>query len=295
MSTEKIPTNVRKKLAARLKELRGDNRQEDVVRALLDSSEGSRWSVTKLSRIENNQARVQPDEVEDMLGVYGHEDPEELAKLKQWAKAARQKGRWQQRRRDLPENLMDFVEYEDRADVQRVWEPLLVPALCQTPEYASTVITGLDPSVDQEELLRRIEARMARQVVLTREDPQELWVLLDERVLTQRLGSASVRTRQLRRLVEMAGWTNVTLQVVAEDMAPHPGLSGWFSLLEFPNPDDADIGYTDGPGGSLYLEDDDDVRRCTLTFGHLLGIALTPTESIKMINSLIEHLSQEPE
>jgi hypothetical protein len=289
VTAEKIPTNVRKKLAQRLKELRGDRRQEDVVGAL--RTRGGRWSVTKLSRIENNQARVQPDEVEDMFVVYKLDDPAELEKLKQWAKVARQKGLWQQRRRDLPENLMDFVDYEDKAVVQRVWEPVLVPALCQTPEYASTVIAGLDPSVDQEELTRRVDARLARQSVLTGEDPQELWVVLDERVITQRMGSTAVRIGQLRHLVEMATLPNVTLQVVPEDQSPHPGLSGWFSLLEFPNPDDADIGYTDGPGGSLYLEDDDDVRRCTLTFGHLLGIALKPEQSVKLINSLIEQLS----
>jgi hypothetical protein len=85
----------------------------------------------------------------------------------------------------------------------------------------------------------------------------------------------------------------VTLQVVGADAGAHPGLSGWFSIFEFPD-DTADIGYTDGPGGSLYLEDSEDVRRCTLMFGHLLGIALTPADSITLINRVIEDLGREP-
>lgn len=55
-------------------------------------------------------------------------------------------------------------------------------------------------------------------------------------------------------------------------------------------PDDADFAYIDGPGGNLYLEDADDVRGCTLTFGHLRGIALNPAESVMLINRLIQEL-----
>ncbi|TQM83743.1 hypothetical protein FHX81_6170 [Saccharothrix saharensis] len=224
MATENIPPNVRKRLAVRLKELRGDRRQEDVVRALQAIPGSGRWSVTKLSRMENDQARVQPDVVEDLLTIYGHDDPEELARLKLWARAARDKGYWQKGRRGLPDNMADFGEYEDRAVVQRVWEPLLVPGLCQSEGYARAVISGIEPSIDHDELERRVATRMARQAVLSREDPQELWVLLDERVLRARIGSVDVRLEQLRRLVELASWSNVTLQVVAADAGGAPRL-----------------------------------------------------------------------
>jgi hypothetical protein len=294
VATENIPPNVRKRLAARLKELRGDRRQEDVVRALQAIPGSGKWSVTKLSRMENDQARVQPDVVEDLLTIYGHDDPEELARLKLWARAARDKGYWQKGRRGLPDNMADFGEYEERAAVQRVWEPLLVPGLCQSVGYARAVIAGIEPSIEHDELERRVATRMARQAVLTREDPQELWVLLDERVLRARIGSVDVRVEQLRRLVQLASWSNVTLQVVGADAGAHPGLSGWFTIFGFSD-DTADVGYTDGPGGSLYLEDSEDVRRCTLMFGHLLGIALTPADSIALIGEVIQELEREPQ
>jgi hypothetical protein len=294
VATDNIPPNVRKRLAARIKELRADRRQEDVVRALLAVPGSGKWSVTKLSRMENDQARIQPDVVEDLLAIYEHDDPEELARLKLWARAARDKGYWQKGRRGLPDNMTDFGEYEERATVQRVWEPLLVPGLCQSEGYARAVITGIEPSIERDELDRRVATRMARQAVLTREDPQELWVLLDERVLRARIGSIGVRVEQLHRLVQLASWTNVTLRVVGADAGAHPGLSGWFSIFEFSD-DTADIGYTDGPGGSLYLEDVEDVRRCTLIFGHLLGIALTPADSITLISEVIDELKREPQ
>ncbi|NUT49718.1 MAG: XRE family transcriptional regulator [Saccharothrix sp.] len=239
-------------------------------------------------------ARIQPDVVEDLLAVYGHDDPEELVKLKLWARVARDKGYWQKGRRGLPDNMADFGEYEERAAVQRVWEPLLVPGLCQTERYARAVITGIEPSIEHDELERRVAARMARQAVLTREDPQELWVLLDERVLRARIGSIPVRVEQLRRLVELASWSNVTLRVVGAAAGAHPGLSGWFTIFGF-HEDTPDIGYTDGPGGSLYLADSEDVRRRTLTFGHLLGIALTPADSIALISEVIDELEREPQ
>ncbi|MBW4719606.1 helix-turn-helix domain-containing protein [Saccharothrix obliqua] len=294
MTEENVPPNVRKRLAAELKALRGERRQEDVVRALLEIPGSGSWSASKLSKVENNQARVQPDEVEDLLAVFGVRDEELLSRLKLWAKAARRKGRWQQHGRDLPESIRDFVEYEELASVQRVWEPLLVPAMCQTAGYAASVILGLERSITEEELQRRVDARLRRQVVLDREDPQELWVLLDERVLRGVVGPREVRVEQLHHLVNLAARDNVTLQVVAAGAGPHPGLTGWFSLMEFPD-DSADIAYTDGVYGSLYLEDPEDVRGCTLVFGHLLGIALTTTESVALIHRVIGELTQEPQ
>ncbi|MEU7525491.1 DUF5753 domain-containing protein [Saccharothrix sp. NPDC042600] len=292
MPDENVPPNVRKRLAVELKTLRGDRKQEDVVRALLAIPGSGRWSVSKLSKIENNQARIQPDEVEDLLTVLGVEDGEMRARLKLWAKVARRKGRWHQRGRHLPDNVRDLMDYEDRATVLRIWEPLLIPAACQHPRWTEQVVLGLEPSITNEELARRVEARAERAIVPGREEPQEWWILLDERVLRGRVRSLDVQIEQLRYLIELAALDNVTLQVVPIDVGPHPGLAGWFTLLEFAD-DSPDIAYTDGIYGSLYLEDAEDVRRCTLVFGHLLGIALNPTDSIALINRVIEQLSQE--
>lgn len=292
MPDENVPPNVRKRLASELKALRGDRKQEDVVRALLAIPGSGRWSASKLSKIENNQARIQPDEVEDVLNVLGVEDEEVRARLKLWARVARRKGHWQQRGRDLPENIRDLVDYEARASVLRFWEALVVPAPCQTPQYAAGVIRGFEPSITDEELARRVNARSGRSILPGREEPQEWWILLDERVLRGRVGSPADHVGQLRYLVELASLDNVTLQVVAADVGAHPGLTGWFELLEFAD-DSPDVAYTDGIYGSVYLEDAEDVRRCTLLFGHLLGIALNPADSIALVNRVIEQLSQE--
>ncbi|MEU5692575.1 DUF5753 domain-containing protein [Actinosynnema sp. NPDC020468] len=269
-----------------MKKIVGDRLQKDLVSALNERAGDDSWNIHRMGRILRNQTRVQPDEVEDIAEVCGVTDQELIAKLKAWAKSARLKGRWEQKRRNLHENLMDLVGYEEQAVVQRIWDPLLIPALCQTAGYASVVMSAMDPHLVTGELDRWVDARIARQAALTGDFPQHLWVLLDERVVRTQIGSADTWVEQLRHLKKMASWPNVTLRVVPTTAAPHPGLSGWFTLMEFAD-DIPDIAYTDGLGGSLYLEEAQDVRGCTLIFGHLLGIALNAMETIALLDKAV--------
>lgn len=61
-----------------------------------------------------------------------------------------------------------------------------------------------------------------------------------------------------------------------------PGLEGPFTLLTLPAPI-PDIGYTEGPAGTLYVEDRDRVRYWTLRFGMLTQRALSCQESAELI------------
>lgn len=286
------PNMARKRLAAKVKLLREQAglKQDEVTERL-------GWgSKAKLSRIENNQQRIQPDEVEDFLDVVGHQDEVERAELKQMAKDARQRGWWQQPVTALPEDFRDYVGREAAASGLKVFEPLLFPALCQSREYARAVISGVEPGLEQDEIDRRVNSRMVRQQVLDREDdPLELWIILDEGVLHRRIGDVAVLVDQLRHLAMLAARPTVTVQVVPKSAGAYPGMTGWFCILEFPEQDVPDIGYTDGVGGSIYLEDADDVRGCILMFGHLRGMALNPTDSLALVETVINGLTQGPE
>lgn len=65
-------------------------------------------------------------------------------------------------------------------------EGALVPGLLQTPEYARAVMVS--GRVPEEEIETRVATRMGRQVVLTRPQPPELVVLIDEAALRRPLG-----------------------------------------------------------------------------------------------------------
>lgn len=283
-----VPPDVRKRLAACVKALRPvDMTQPNAVALLKDLGTGNNWSVTKLSKIETNQARVLPDELDELFAVYGIDDPDQLAKLKRWARAAKSKRRWTQRRPGLPENLTEFAAAETHANRQCIWEPLLIPAQCQTGSFAEALIKAMEPDLTPDEVATRVQARMARQHA-----EQELVVVLDEDVLRRAVTPAEAWIGQLQHLIDMVRSGRLTLRVIPRSVGIHPGHAGWFALLSFANPDFPDRGYTDGRGGSLYLEDPDDVAGCSRTFDTLYKLALPEDETINLIRDLIEQLTQ---
>ncbi|KWX02503.1 hypothetical protein TH66_12255 [Carbonactinospora thermoautotrophica] len=241
-----------------------------------------RWSRAKLSRFENRVQTPKLREVEQLLDVYGVTDPKTRTLLLELAQTANERGWWLAYRRDLPDNFHPYLSMEVAAVALRQFETMLVPGLLQTPEYARALMNGITPGTAPDEIDRRVAARMARQQLLTRENPPQFHVILDQNVLERPVGRPLVMRHQIRRLVEASELPNITIQVVPKSVGAHPGMEGPFTILSLPEPI-PDIGYTEGTGGSVYLERPDDVRVCTMRFAILTKLALSPVESVDLI------------
>lgn len=83
---------------------------------------------------------------------------------------------------------MEWIDSERRATSLRTWEPLLVPGLLQTADYARAILAA-DPETTEEQLSELVAARLERQAILDRPNPPALWVVLDEAVLHRLIGS----------------------------------------------------------------------------------------------------------
>ena len=88
---------------------------------------------------------------------------------------------------------------------------------------------------------------------------------------------------QLRHLVELSKRPNITIQVLPFSEGWHPGTTGSFSVLEFPDGVHSPVAYIVSPAGEMYLEREDDVRRTTLAYTHLQTAALSPAKSRDLI------------
>lgn len=245
-----------------------------------------RWSRPKLSRIENRQQGVKPRDVEQLLDLY-RADPQTRAHLLDLAETVNERGWWLTYRRDLPEDFHPLFNLEIAATEMREFETLLIPGLLQTGDYARAVITGIEPDLGPSEVDRRVAARLARQQILSRATPPELHIILDESIISRPVGGPNVMRGQLRRLIEAAQSPNVTVQLLPIESGAHPGLGGPFTILSLPEPI-PDIGYTEGIGGSIYMESVEGVRRCTLRFGSLTHRAMSPDESLELISSVVD-------
>ena len=124
----------------------------------------------------------------------------------------------------LPTGFGIYVGLEAEASSLRVYEAQVVHGLLQTEEYARAVMTTVRRRQTPEEIDRLVELRMQRQEVLSRADPLELWIILDEAVLRRMAAPAHIMRQQLEHLCDVANWPNVTLQVLAFGSGLHPGL-----------------------------------------------------------------------
>ena len=122
-------------------------------------------------------------------------------------------------------------EVEPHAVTLRSWDPLLIPGLLQTEAYARAVFLG-HFSTPEAEVEEQVNARMERQQILSREDPPELYVLLDEWVLKRPIGGREVMHEQLRQLATAARRRRVTVQIVPYDTTCTDGLSSSFIIAE---------------------------------------------------------------
>lgn len=78
----------------------------------------------------------------------------------------------------------DLISLEAEADTVSSWQLGVIPGLLQTGEYAREIIraTAMSEAVEAR-VDALVEVRLARQVVLTREEPLALWAIISEQAL----------------------------------------------------------------------------------------------------------------
>jgi len=174
------------------------------------------------------------------------------------AKAARERSWWSMYRDVASPPLLQFIEYQAAAMITRNLEPLLIPGLLQTEEYAREVIKEFSgrPRPPKDRLDALVALRMKRQELLTRTGPPPwFFFILDEAVLHRVVGSKDVMSRQIRHLIELAGREDVIIEVVPFTAGVQYGMHGPFVILEFEEVEDDDVLYLESPRGDLIHRD----------------------------------------
>jgi len=247
MSNNHDPAVQRRRLRSALREIRkGLGLTQRAVASALD------WSPSKLLRIENGAVNISKSDLIALLGHYGISDQDRIAELIDMAQTAKTQS-WASYRDIWSPEFMTYLGYEGSASVMRQYQPLLVPGLLQTEEYARTIIGTLSTRQDEtvDGLERRVQARMERQELLGRDDAPAMHFILDEAVVARRVGSAATMIRQLEHLITASKNEKVVIQVVPFQAGAHPGMRGPFILLEFADPDLDDLLYLEHARGDV--------------------------------------------
>lgn len=124
--------------------------------------------------------------------------------------------------------FVGWVDAEQEAHLLRYWNPVLVPGILQTREYAYEVFRACGRT--HEQATADANARIERQSVLNRLDPPTVVVVMWEPVLHHQVGTAEVMRGQLTRLLEVSERPRVLVHVVPSAFGANAGLGGPVSL-----------------------------------------------------------------
>ena len=250
------------------------------------------WSLSKVIRIEAGTVGVSANDLKVLLGYYKIVDEDQVASLLALARAGRERP-WQSVYRDVVSpRLLQFIEFEAAASINRNFQPLVVPGLLQTDEYARAMFRQFPGDVLDKSIEAQVEVRMRRQELLDRDDSPLLFFILDEAATRRLIGGKDVMRRQLRRMTEMAARPHVTVEVVPFSAGVHPGLQGSFVIQEFPDPADDDVLYLESPQGEVISRDDPDlILHYREVFEELRRLSLGPEGSMVFLNELADEMA----
>ena len=248
-----------------------------------DVAEALDVSVTKVSRMETGERGLFVDDVSAMLGLYrvpAARREELLALIREGAER-----NWQKLQKGkLPTNWRDLIRFETDATVLYAFEPLAVPGLLQTPEYARAILVGTD-DLTESEIEMLVSTRMTRTALLSKRNAPALHVVIDEAVLHRPVGEPGVMRRQLQHLAASATQPNVTLRVLPFEAGATPGLTGPLLILDFAA--QASLVYLEHRENTAFLEDEEYVKRAKIAMRRVRDAALAPADSIRLIASAV--------
>jgi transcriptional regulator with XRE-family HTH domain len=279
------PTAVRRELGQRLRALR--QRTELTVAQAADQVG---ISPSKVTKIELAQLAVTRDDVLKMLAAYGEADPEQQALLLSMVRDGNRK-EWWEGHRALRPKFASYLGLESVATTLQAYDTHLVHGLLQTPDYARALIRAVRPDLLEHEIDQLVQLRIRRQEILTRDDPPPLtlWSVMDEAVLRRQVGGRQTMHAQLQRLITAAAQPAVNLLVMPDALGAHPGLNGPMAILQFET-GTRPVVYVEAQAGNLYMEKDDDLRRCQQTMNHILAAAPGPEPSLALIRQVAKEM-----
>ncbi len=190
----------------------------------------------------------------------------------------------------FPAWFQDWALKEAEATTLRWYEPLIVPGLLQTEDYARAIFATRF-RITEDEIEELAAARMKRQEALAREYPPTFRVVLDEAVLHRQVGTRHSMCEQMNRLAGAARQPHIAIEVIPADACAHIGLTGAFAIADFE--DTPSVGYVESALRGFPVEDAKDVEALVVIWDTLRGEALPRPASLGLLEEAAKSWSQQ--
>lgn len=246
------PAVYRRRLRAHLRRLRVSLgiTQNDAAKAM-------NWSLSKLIRIETGDVTISVNDLKALLGHYHVTDDATVAQYVEMARNSR-KSSWLSPYKNIATNVyLAFLGHEDSADTIYNFEPVLVPGLLQTDEYALEVLRTTRGPKDKSRLDTLVNLRITRQErIHARGESIRQSYIIDESVIRRMVGGAETMRRQIAHIRESCEHDHVTLRIIPFSHGLYRSVRVPFVLLEYKDPEDETVLYLEYPQGERLFRDD---------------------------------------
>ncbi|WP_405192380.1 helix-turn-helix domain-containing protein [Streptomyces anthocyanicus] len=230
-----------------------------------------------VSSLERGRRTPQPeflDAADDLLGAEGllKATKEDVARAKARARVRH------------PAWFRDYARLEGEAVEVNDYSSHDIPGLFQTERRARALYGMRTPLLDEETIEQRVVSRLARQDILAKWPPPMVTAVIEESVLRRPIGGAEVHKEQMSHLLALGRLRSVELQVMPLERDEHAGMGGPFILLTPKGK--PQVGYVEVQDIARLATDAEEVRILAARYGSIRAQALTPRESLALIERM---------
>jgi hypothetical protein len=251
------------------------------------------WSLSKIIRIETGAVGVSTNDLKALLSLYKVHDPHRTNELVELARASRQTSWWNKYKEVISPQYFQLIGYVEAASVLRTYEPLLIPGLLQTAEYAEAVIRAhaeIDTTADRIQTLTEI--RLVRQQFLERPSVPTMLFVFDEALIQRLIGERDIARDQIDRLIKLATRPNITIEIIPFKAGLHRGMLESFVIVEFPEPEDSDVLYRETSRETIISRDEaEEISGYREVFEDLRRISLGAEGTLTFLTNIMKTIS----
>lgn len=177
---------------------------------------------------------------------------------------------------ELPTELRSLIVQESLASGIASYEPLVIPGLLQSEQYIRALFRWGSTRPD-DEIELRVQARLARQGLLNRQQGPRCVFFLQEHALRTVMGDSQVMSEQILHLVLAASGQKCSIRVVLDSAGPFGAWGGSFRVMNYS--DHSPLAYPEGLVAGMFLEKPEDVARYRHFLARLGNAALDRGQS----------------
>ncbi|MFC0040791.1 Scr1 family TA system antitoxin-like transcriptional regulator [Actinomadura rayongensis] len=264
----------REAVAGRLRDMRLDVVPRLTARALASACG---WHESKVSKIEAGKQGVSDDDIRAWCRVCGTEEQADgVIRLNR--RADKSYVEWRRAMRGGLTNVQDsFTPLWSRTRHFKVYEPGVIPGLCQTAAYGKAILDVVARFYRLAADVEEAAAARAERTRLLAEHGRRFAFLVEETALRSRIGAPEMMAEQLGHLLTIAVQPNITFGVIPMNAErPLYPVEGFWIY------DDAEV-LVETVSAQLNIVDFHEVRLYVQTFEELAAIAAFGAEARALI------------